>query len=334
MAEQVLAYAAKRVSSDYDEDDIKNKLRDWQTLAGKTKKSVIRKAVQKILKLPRNQRKKLSEAVTNDIRFYEKLDDPDFEFLYRKLPEPTREAGNELLLRFYGILGSKTGFANLVGQKARLNGAILEELYRQANKTRMICPACLVERLPRATGGISQNDREHYFPQSKYPPLAVHPFNLAIACIKCNQRRHSDIDPISDHKAGALLDSFLPYIRPGLDQIELKFEPAVAKRPMVTISGKAGEVRAKRRAMNFDQMYKLSAYWSNYLEDIDQTLRDRVFSKSSTPTLADARKVLEDTVFLDERQKMSEPEAFLRGQYSAWILNERLTRWFGSIISK
>jgi hypothetical protein len=36
-------------------------------------------------------------------------------------------------------------------------------------------------------------------------------------------------------------------------------------------------------------------------------------------------------VVLDERTKTTEPEAFLRGQYTAWILNERLTIWFGSI---
>ena len=330
MAEQVLAYTAKRASSDYDEADIKNKLPDWQRLAGKTKKSVIRKAVEKILKLPHSQRKMLWKAVKNDIGFYEKLDDPNFEFLYRKLPDSTKEVGNELLLRFYKILGSKAGFANLAGQKARLNGAILESLYREANKKCPICPACLLERLPRPVKGISQNDREHYFPQSIYPPLAVHPFNLTIACIRCNQRRHSNFDPISEHKAGALLDSFLPYTRPGLDQIELQFTPA-ATRGMVKLSGKPGDTHAVKRARNFDQMYKLSDYWSHYLEDIDYTLRETVRFRSPTPTLADTRRVLEEMRRLDEQTKTSEPEAFLRGQYTAWILSERLTIWFESI---
>ncbi len=306
------------------------KLPDWPTLAGKAKKSVIRKAVEKILQLPRTQRKKLWEAVRNDIDFYKNLDNPNFEFLYLKLPEPTKAVGNELLLRFYKILGSKTGFVKLAGLKGRVNGAILEKLYREANKKCPICPACLVERLPRPTQGISQNDREHYFPQSIYPPLAVHPFNLTMACIRCNQRRHSNTDPISDHKAGALLDSFLPYTRPGLNQIELQFTIAATKG-MVKLSGKTGEVRAGKRATNFDRMYKLSNYWSDYLEDIDETLRQRVLARSATPTLTDTKKILQEMVDLDERTKTSEPEAFLRAQYTAWILNERLNIWFGSI---
>ena len=255
------------------------KLPDWPTLAGRAKKSVIRKAVDKILKLPRTERKKLWEAVKNDIEFYKNLDDPNFEFLYLKLSDNTKAVGNELLLRFYKILGSKTGFSKIAGLKGRVNGAILEKLYREANKKCAICPACLVERLPRPIDGISQNDREHYFPQSIYPPLAVHPFNLTMACIRCNQRRHSNIDPISDHKAGALLDSFLPYTRPGLNQIELQFTVA-ATTGMVKISGKPGEVRAGKRVKNFDRIYKLSKYWSDYLEAIDNRLREGVLARS------------------------------------------------------
>jgi hypothetical protein len=327
LAEQVLAYAAKQATSTYDESDIRKNLPDWQKLAGRTSKSVIRRAVENIFKLSPDQRKELWRAVNNDIEFYKHLDDDNFEFLYRKLPDATRAAGNKLLLRFYKILVSKSGFANLVGQKARLNGAILEQLYGTDNKK--LCPACLVDRLPDAVDNISQNDREHYFPQSIYPPLAVHPFNLAIACIRCNQRRHGDIDPISDHKAGALLDSFLPYTRPGLDEIEVQF--TIATRRMVKISGKPGTKRAAKRATNFDRMYKLSEHWSKQLQFCDNRLKDLVFSNSSTPTLADTKKTLEDTVRLDERTKTYEPEAFLRARYASWILNERLSLWFESI---
>lgn len=327
MAEQVLAYAANRANSTYDEADISKNLPDWPRLAGKASKSVIRKAVENILKLSQKQRQDLWQAVNNDIEFYNHLDDPNFEFFYRKLPDGTRAAGNKLLLRFYKILVSKSGFANLAGLKARLNGAILEQRYSVENNK--LCPACLVDRLPGAIDNTSQNDREHYFPQSIYPPLAVHPFNLAIACIRCNQRRHSDTDPIFDHKAGALLDSFLPYTRPGLDEIELQF--TVATRQMVKISGKPGTKRAAKRATNFDRMYKLSKFWSEYLSSVDDTLKSRVFFNSTTPTLADTKKTLEDMVRFDELTKTSEPEAFLRARYASWILNERLTRWFESI---
>jgi hypothetical protein len=290
LAEQVLNYAAKRATSTYDEADISKNLPDWPRLAGKTSKSVIRKAVENILKLSQNQRQDLWQAVNNDIEFYKHLDDPNFEFLYRKLPDATRVVGNKLLLRFYKILVSKSGFTNLAGLKERLNGAILEKRYGGENEK--LCPACLVDRLPGAIDNTSQNDREHYFPQSIYPPLAVHPFNLAIACIRCNQRRHSDTDPIADHKAGALLDSFLPYTRPGLDEIELQFTVAATRR-MVKISGKPGTRRAAKRATNFDRMYKLSKFWSEYLSSVDNTLRTRVFFNSSTPTLADTKKTLE-----------------------------------------
>jgi hypothetical protein len=324
---------AKRPGSDYDEADIMAKLPDWPTLAGKSKKSVIRKAVGNILKLPPRERKALWQAVKNDIEFYKNLDDPDFEFRYCNLDTQTQAVGNELLLRFYKILGSKAGFAKLPGQKIRLSGAVLEQLYREANKKCAICPACLVDRLPGPIMGISQNDREHYFPQSKYPPLAVHPFNLTIACMKCNQRRHSNIDPINDHKAGALLDTFLPYTRPGLNQIELRFTITDSKK-MVTLLGKPGEARAKQRAENFERMYRLSGYWSDYLEGIDATLRDHVLFKLKSPTLAGTKKILQGLVDFEELTKTSEPQAFLRAKYLAWILNEHLDSWFEELKEK
>jgi hypothetical protein len=327
LAGQLLEYAAKRRGDVYDEEDVKQKTPDGAWLV---RKKSIRDALKKILTLQQKQRKALWAAFDNDIHFYEKFDDTGFEFRYRLLPSAAREAGDELLLLFYEILKGGTGFSKLNGQQlARLNGAILEQLYRQANKKYSICPACLAAWLPPPVDGISQNDREHYFPQSIYPPLAVHPFNLAIACIMCNQRRHSDTDPIFKHKAGALLDSFVPYSRPGIDDIELQFNPGEPSR-MVRLAGKQGKTRAGTRARNFDRMYKLSQYWSGILEVVDRNLFMRVTLGGSAPTLENVRKELEHIVKVNEAIKFTQPTAFLEGRYAAWLLDESLDTWLKS----
>jgi hypothetical protein len=331
LAEGVLDYAAKRNGNDYDEADIKAKLKNGGWV---TSKKALTNPLKNILALPKAARKALKEAVSNDIGFYEKLDEPDFDFRYPQLPEETRKVADVFLRQFYKILGSKSGFSKLDGQKSKqLNGAILEELYQQSNKENPICPACLILDLPLHVGGISQNDREHYFPQSKYPPLAVHPYNLTIACMICNQRRHSNIDPILTHKAGALLDSFLPYSRPGIEQIELQFKLTNASNKMVRLMGKKGLERAAERAKNFDRMYKLSELWSKRLEGLDRVFRTAVFTETTAPQLQDVKKMLERFVKIDEATKYFEPAAFLRWQYASWILSKHLDSWFNSNIS-
>jgi hypothetical protein len=327
LAGQVLKYAANCQSSTYDEEDFKRKTKDGVRLV--RKKEVIG-ALKKILALPKSQRKKLWAAFNNDANFHDKLDDATFDFGYRNLAAPTKEAGNGLLLQFYKILKSESGFSKLTGQQKKLNGAILEKLYRQGNKDYSICPACLASRLPAPVDRISQNDREHYFPQSIYPPLAVHPFNLAIACITCNQRRHSNIDPITKHKAGALLDSFVPYSRPGIEDIELEFNPS-SSSSMVRLAGKKGRKRADARARNFDRMYKLSQYWSDILISLDSDLFTIVIERlGSPPAPEEVKRELEFIVRVNERMKFTSPTAFLQARYADWIVHNRLDLWLKS----
>jgi hypothetical protein len=332
LAGQVLEYAAKRQSPTYDEEDFKRETKDGSRLV--RKREVIG-ALKKILALPKSERKKLWAAFVNDVDFYNKLNDTKFDFGYRNLADATREAGNGLLLQFYKILTSKSGFSKLTGQQQKkLNGAILEQLYRQANKDYLICPACLATWLPPPVEGISQNDREHYFPQSIYPSLAVHPYNLAIACITCNQRRHSNTDPITKHKAGALLDSFVPYARPGIEDIEIEFTPGDSTKT-VRLAGKKGRKRADARARNFDRMYKLSQYWSGILINLDSDLfRTATYRLSATPTPEDIKRELEHIVRLNDSMKFTSPAAFLQARYAAWILNNRLGIWLESWLGR
>jgi hypothetical protein len=55
---------------------------------------------------------------------------------------------------------------------------------------------------------------DHYFPKSKYPHFACHPYNLVPVCYTCNSSIKGDVDPFLDSKTKqrrALLKQALPY---------------------------------------------------------------------------------------------------------------------------
>lgn len=92
------------------------------------------------------------------------------------------------------------------------------EAFKKASPHLMVCPVCdHASYLTTSSDGQYHGDVEHYLPQSTYPHLCVHPFNLVPVCKLCNQAIKRDLDPFApDPGAGApqrysLSDILLPY---------------------------------------------------------------------------------------------------------------------------
>jgi hypothetical protein len=324
VAGQVLDYAAAWPDEPFDKDNFCKQLERGTWLMSKPAPVV--SALRDLFKLRRVKRVALCEAFLNDMVFCDHLDDPDFDFLFRQLSNETREVGKALLVSFYEEILGKAGFTGLSGQKVNhLDRAAFEKGYREANGVdARICPACLGE-LPPPVKGRTLVDREHFFPKSLYPPLAVHPVNLILTCLICNERMHGEEDPIEHHAAGALRESFVPYLRSGLDEIELRFSPG-SPSATVRLEGKAALSHGPARVKNFDRLYGLSQRWSAGLHMIHDVMLERcwIACVERTPTQQDIEIALKREVLVNERFKTSGPGAYLAGQYATWLLRERM----------
>lgn len=337
LAGRTLAYAAQTRRKTLDPDDFEAKVEDGDLLM---RRKPVREALERIMRLPQGQRKLLRTAFDNDVRFHERFDAADFDFAYRNLPAEAHDAGKKLLVIFYEDL-NKSGYSNLAGQVLeRLDGEVFESSFRDANKEVLVCPACLSE-LRLRNKNRSQVDREHFFPKSKYPPLAVHPYNLTLACMACNGRVHLDTDPIQEHGAGALRDCFMPYLRPGIGEVEIAFGLG-AEGYTAKLTGRAAVAGATRRAEYFDKMYSISEYWTGMLRTILDDLLLEVCQRLNydVPNLSALddeelrRRIgreLDYNVRSWDDNKFRQPGAFIRGRFANWIMTEKLDIAVGEI---
>jgi hypothetical protein len=279
----------------------------------------VRRALEGIFALALPERERLAEAFEHDIGFADHRDDPEFVFAFRQLPAPTRDAGKRLMVSLYEDVLCGRGFSGLPGQRVDpFDINAFEASYRVSNPTTTVCPACLGFLLPPIRN-VTLVDREHYFPKALYPPLAVHPWNLVLTCITCNQRAHGSADPLEEHLPGALTEVYLPYARPGMDDVSVSFSPGSVS--VVEIASAAESDSSRRRIRNFDRLYKIQEQWSGRLttywhDAVVQDLAGRVTSISPGAV----RQELEIMARVLERQTTTAPDAFLRLRYIEWLL--------------
>jgi hypothetical protein len=78
-------------------------------------------------------------------------------------------------------------------------------------------------------------------------------------------------------------------------------------------------------------MYKLSKFWSGLFGEVDRNLAQSAFNGVSTLTLENIGKELERIVRVNDAIKFTEPAAYLKGRYAAWLLlDKHLETWFES----
>lgn len=322
LAGEVLEYAANWEDGPFDESDfcISVKLGAWLL----KKKETVGTALIALFKLPQQERALISEAFNHDVNFGKHLDESSFEFSYPKLDKKTQNICTKFLESFYCDILTKSGFKGLPGQAlACLDGKSFEESYRKANgKLARLCPACLGP-MRDCINNYSQVDREHFFPKSIYSPLSVHPGNLVITCIPCNQRVHVDEDPIDHDKNETLADTFIPYVRSGLDHIELTFERDYPD-PIVKLESKDMDQHSIARVRNFERMYKVSEAWKTEIATIHEAIIESIIDRYAPPTLLDVQNELSHEERVYSKKKLDMPGAFLRSHYASWLSSKRV----------
>jgi hypothetical protein len=327
LAGSLLNYAARQPGHVFDEQDFKRQPA-FRPIARRTP---IRAALAEIIQLAAAERQQLRDAFRYDIKFRRYADRDTFDFKYPHLPAHVQLAGQKLLVAFYDGLSS--GFRKLPKQKVDpLSRTSFERLYRQTNARMRLCPACL-ELL---SGPIEDDagekkslvDCDHFLPKSIYAPLAVHPFNLTFICSTCNSRlkRAKDplnlnADPSAPRRPGMLRESFIPYLRPGLDEIELEFNK---HKWVVKVVGKSGVPYADKRAENFDRIFELSQRWSSYLLSFDEMIKDLVLMEGKPITEEQIEEVLKRVVAQYSMWQFREVKAFVFARYAAWLLKNHV----------
>ena len=327
LAGSLLNYAARQPGHVLDERDFRRQPA-FRPIA---RRKPITAALAEIIQLPPAERQQLRDAFRYDIKFRRYADQDTFDFKYPHLPAHVQLAGQKLLVAFYEGLSS--GFSKLPRQKVDpLSRTSFERLYRQTNAAMRLCPACL-ELL---SGPIEDDagkqkslvDCDHFLPKSIYAPLAVHPFNLTFICSTCNSRLKRAKDPLhlnaassAPRRPGMLRESFIPYLRPGLDEIELEFN---RHKWVVKVVGKSGVPYADKRAENFDRIFELSQRWSDYLSSFNDDIKDLVLLEQKPITEQLIEEVIKRVVAQYRLWQFRHAKAFVFARYADWLLQNRV----------
>lgn len=320
LAGRVLTHAASRVARGLDRIEFEDRVDGGEWLLKRPK---MRAAVEKIMDLEHADRVALREAFEHDISFHRHFNDADYRFQYRQLSEHIRQAAEPLLVGFYEEILAKGGFTTLPGLRSKLDKRSFEEGYRATNPDRdRICPACL-EDLPPPYRGRSLVDREHFLPKRKYAPLAVHPYNLLLTCIVCNQRAHRDDDPLSAKSSNALSTTFVPYLSHGLDELEITFNLGRGDTHVVVSSARQ-EAASDERIRNFDNIYGLTSRWSESLVCLHEDLMNYLQVACKPIDESTVTEALTHRANAAERGASKLPRAFLEWKYTAWLRDYRL----------
>lgn len=273
-----------------------------------------------VLALSPEQRASLHEAVRDDLRFADELDNAGFAFCFPALDEETRTAGKQLLVSMYEEVFSRKGF--LVGDEGTsVNRKTWELGFHTSNPDVEVCPACAISVLERPVGSKTLVDADHYLPKATYPALAVHGLNLVPLCKTCNGALKGSKDPLGGHDGPCSLpDIWFPYRRPGAHEIRLSFDLEKSSEQRVAFIGETG---AKSRAHRFDSIFSLRERWGSVVDSLHKRLPRELFllqGPSPAPVDADRLRATLKTLETEERSRhATDPRAFLKSHYLAWL---------------
>lgn len=126
-----------------------------------------------------------------------------------------QKSGGDFLRLFYDSLSSDSGLSGEMLGLDRGNNFDRQHFlhaFQDANKDLYVCAACDETRISTRNKGHIYADIDHFFPQSLYPHLSVHPYNLVPICHGCNSGTKRDTDPLQDGAARVRpADLALPY---------------------------------------------------------------------------------------------------------------------------
>lgn len=153
----------------------------------------------------------------------------------------------------------------------------------QENKGQFVCAICDETSFRTITQKPDQpahfhSDIEHYFPQSIYPHLSCHPYNLIPICKFCNQALHGDKDPLGniDHPRRNLGDVFLPYRQGALAEsgsLKIVWD---GEQPALQLVGRIDSAELGRKLQALHDIYDVPGRWQHKQDEIGDHLWRRI----------------------------------------------------------
>lgn len=276
------------------------------------------------------------ESFDHDTSYHEHIEDPTFHFHYvTHVEKEARDRIRPLMEAFYEKLLA-SGFPQCVhGFTDTFHRDALVRAFWKANPNLRVCPAC-GGAPPDSIGDKVFADTDHFLPKSLYPFLSVHAVNLLPICVPCNRSFKLDIDaannganvdPMDEKASAPLLHTFLPYLRPAINAIDLRVQRNAHNVPLCTIFDNDGT--QTRRVKNLNRVLKLESRWSSRLDRTIESIREtlalagrRQRRYSGTETIEGLR--LELTEMRDERRRRvaREPDFVIQGEYLEYALHE------------
>jgi len=217
-------------------------------------------------------------------------------------------AAKNFLLEFYDIFGTERGFPSYLfisqDYKASYRRWEFIDGFTAINPHLRLCAVCDSTLYRTTIGDRPYTSIEHFFPKSRYPHLAVHPYNLIPICPFCNSIAR-DIDPFGEDEDNLGVKGLvLPYQnQPGLnEQVYIYVKPhSDRERHPFELEMLPNQHYPDIRTLvgNFERIYQVQDRWNKDIEWIDQ----HVFKRITQFLTADvqAGNKIEDPRFLIDR---------------------------------
>jgi len=275
----------------------------------------ISRTIEALFALPQPDRLAVRDAFCNDIDFDRHMDDGSYQF--RRLNGEGALLLKNLCDSLYKVVQKGYPRRGAAGTEPPLfSSRLLREQYGQRNAAYgRVCPVCVREIL--FDKGEGEND--HYFPKSRYPALALHPYNLLPVCSDCNGLRYkSGKDPVAaaDKGPGELRTVYLPYLRSARKEVAFR----VGEDCKISLCpGPEGDRFTQRRIDNLERLYELEERWSGVLssvyDDLNAELRERAHQGETPQARLEAVREL----LAAYAESTKDRRDFVKGVYCAWL---------------
>lgn len=275
---------------------------------GKSKfHKTLEEAIKSIRQLQNSQSigQSIFDAFNNDIKFFLNLNEHSFQFKFQILSIDinTQNSITNLMQSFYEEFSKSNypGFPKCIhqGQEENFHRYNFLESFLHANNNLGVCPAC-----DRRRPGLNGWQVDHFFPQSKYPFLSVHPFNLIPICSECNLTScKGDKDPVDINNNDSLIDTFHPYEKPAIENIKVEFSRDSNAIPQISIIDNQG--MPSKRVDNLNRLIQLQQRWTHELSQEIESIRGRIADKNKELNVFDKtnnEKILDCILYILETE--------------------------------
>ena len=271
-------------------------------------------------------RQAIVDAFPNDRDFDQGFNDEQFSFHFLKLDKKVQNVIKPVMVHFYDPYFAKQSLLPRREGEPELNRQTFLDAFDAANPSLKVCPGCdgpRSEKRPpdspcakplandvadaRAGKGRPTDDLDHFLPKSRYPFLAVHPYNLVPLCSFCNSKMKLAKDPIDDPNVQPLLHSFHPYLRAAYpDEIEVIASRDKRMNVIYRLHDRPPREPRSRRVKNLNRVLRLEWRWRdrephkaicNNLLETGQTLERYIERQQGRALTSDERRMaLQDAI--------------------------------------